>query len=181
MSPTKSPTVAYLGPAWGLVPTKEQSGKSHRVHVLVIFADDTPSPVPITHNLDLPYGAPLSENEWVTPYCVVNLLSGGPAAPLHTIEAKDGNNLAFGRVASGEGPVPRGKIKAHRMTLEGRDFVVGALGEPGSLGVKVEGIHFGLREVPREVPCRLSGEGPDFKDALGLDDFPHAQQEKGFE
>ncbi len=98
-----SQTVAYLSPAWGLIPTKEQSGKYNRVHVRVEFADDTPSPVPITHNLDLPYGAPLPENEWATPHCLVNLVSGGPEASLHTVTAVDGNNLAFGRVASGEG------------------------------------------------------------------------------
>jgi hypothetical protein len=98
-----TPNVAYLSPAWGLVPTKEQSAGLHPVHARVSFADEDAVPVVVTHNLDLAYGAPLAENKWVSPLVLVNLQSGGAAAPLHTINPIDGNSLQFGRVASGPG------------------------------------------------------------------------------
>ncbi len=95
--------VAYLHPAWGLVPTKEQSGRFHSVHARVTFADEDAGPVTVTHNLELPYGATLPENERIAPLVVVNLVSGGAATPLHTVNPIDGNSLSFGRVASGPG------------------------------------------------------------------------------
>lgn len=98
-----SETVSYLSPAWGLVPTQDQAGRSHSVHVRVTFADEDAGPVTISHNLDLPYGAPLAENKWTAPVVVVNLVSGGSAAPLHTITPIDGNSLSFGRVLMGPG------------------------------------------------------------------------------
>ncbi len=96
-------SLTYIHPAWGLVPTKDQAGKFHSVHVRVVFADDEAGPVTITHNLELPWGPPKQEPEWIAPLVLVNLVSGGPAAPLHTITPLDGNSLSFGRVASGPG------------------------------------------------------------------------------
>lgn len=99
-----SAEVVYIGPTWGLIPTQEQMAKKFTgLHVKVKFEDDTPGPLEVTHNLNLPYGAPLQPPEWVMPFVLPNLLEGGPQAPLPTVQFKDGNTLMIGRVASGPG------------------------------------------------------------------------------
>ncbi len=109
-----NPAVTYLSPAWGLVPTKEHSGRYDAVHVVVTFGDADTGPVTIHHNLELPFGAPLAEPDWMTPLILVNLLSGGPAAPLHTVNPIDGNSISFGRVASGPGTAAVYDVRLYR-------------------------------------------------------------------
>ena len=93
-------SVTYVYPAWGLIPAKGH--KYHAVHVRVAFLDDSGN-LEVVHNLNLPYGAPLQEPEWISPLVIVNALTGGAAAPLHTVTVKDGNTLEIGRTASGPG------------------------------------------------------------------------------
>jgi hypothetical protein len=96
-------TVTYISPAWGLIPTQdEMARKFHAVHVQVKFDEDSPS-IEVVHNLNLPYGGPLQEPQWIVPVVVVNAISGGIGAPRHTIRVKDGNVLEIGRVATGPG------------------------------------------------------------------------------
>lgn len=96
-------TLTYVYPAWGLVPTKEQTHKSRCVHAVVVFTDDSPGPVDIVHNLQLPYGPPLQPPEWVPPFVLVNPMSGGPAAPQYVLNVKDGNTITINRTAIGPG------------------------------------------------------------------------------
>ena len=93
--------ITYIHPAWGLVPLEHH--KSHAVHVQVKFDEDSTLPVAVVHNLNLPYGAPLQPPEWHMPLVIVNPISGGPNAPLHTVAIMDGNSLDIGRVAGGPG------------------------------------------------------------------------------
>jgi hypothetical protein len=94
-------SVTYLSPAWGLIPAP--SHKSHGVHCRVTFLDDSTLPVEVTHNLNLPWGAPLPEPEWVSPLVIVNALTGGQVASVHTLTVKDGNTVSIGRVSTGAG------------------------------------------------------------------------------
>ena len=93
-------SVTYVYPAWGLVPAPAH--KFHAVHARVAFLDDSGN-LEVQHNLARPWGAPLQEPEWVSPVVIVNAVTGGPAAPLHTVKVKDGNTLEIGRVATGAG------------------------------------------------------------------------------
>ena len=96
-------TVTYISPAWGLIPTQEQMAKQfHAVHVQAKFDEDSGN-LEVLHNLNLPYGAPLQEPQWIAPLVIVNAISGGKAAALHTVKVKDGNTLEIGRVTSGPG------------------------------------------------------------------------------
>jgi hypothetical protein len=97
-------SVTYIFPSWGLIPTKEMMAKKYAgVHVQVAFAEDSTLPVEIVHNLGLPYGAPLQPPEWVPPFVVVNPISGGANAPLHTVTVLNGDTCSIGRVAGGPG------------------------------------------------------------------------------
>ena len=93
-------TVTYQFPAWGLIPTQDQMAKFHAVHVVVKFEEDSGS-IAVVHNLNLPYGAPLQEPTWIPPLVIVNPISGGKAAPLHTVTVKDGNSIEIGRLNGG--------------------------------------------------------------------------------
>ena len=95
-------TVTYISPAWGLIPTKEQMGKFHAIHVQVKFDEDSLN-LPVLHNLNLPYGAPLQEPQWIAPLVIVNAIAGGKAAPVHTVKVIDGNTVEIGRLNSGVG------------------------------------------------------------------------------
>jgi hypothetical protein len=58
-------TVTYISPAWGLIPTQEQMARTfHAVHVQVKFEEDSGNAA-VLHNLNLPYGAPLQEPQWL--------------------------------------------------------------------------------------------------------------------
>jgi hypothetical protein len=92
------PTVTYQFPAWGLIPTPEH--KFHAVHVIIKFDEDSGN-AEIVHNLNLPYGAPLQETAWIAPLVIANAISGGKAAPRHTVTVKDGNTIEIGRVNGG--------------------------------------------------------------------------------
>jgi|ERR1017187_5419054 hypothetical protein len=92
------PTITYQFPAWGLIPTPEH--KFHAVHVQIKFDEDSGN-AEVVHNLNLPYGAPLQEPQWIAPLVICNALSGGKAAPLHTVTVKDGNTIEIGRVNGG--------------------------------------------------------------------------------
>lgn len=94
-------TVTYLFPAWGLTPEKGHRSKS--VHVRVTFTDDSPGPVTVVHNLDLPYGAPLQPNEWIEPIVIVNPIAAGPAAPQHVLSFVNGDSLSISRATGGLG------------------------------------------------------------------------------
>src|ERR1039458_8758642 len=93
-------SVTYVYPAWGLVPAPAH--KFHAVHARVAFLDDSGN-LEVQHNLALPWGAPLQEPAWVAPLVIVNAVSGGAAASMHTLTVKDGNTVSIGRVASGVG------------------------------------------------------------------------------
>ena len=95
-------TVTYISPAWGLIPTKEQMAKYHAIHVLLKFDEDSVN-LPVLHNLNLPYGAPLQEPQWIAPLVIVNAIAGGKAAPVHTVKVIDGNTVEIGRLNSGVG------------------------------------------------------------------------------
>ena len=96
-------SVTYIFPAWGLIPTPEMMAKKfHAVHARVAFLDDSGN-LEVQHNLALPWGAPLQEPAWVAPLVIVNAVSGGAAASMHTLTVKDGNTVSIGRVASGVG------------------------------------------------------------------------------
>ena len=97
-------SVTYIYPAWGLIPTPDMMArKFHAVHARVTFLDDSTLPVEIQHNLALPWGAPLQEPEWVAPLVIVNPVTGGAAASVHTLTVKDGNTVSIGRVVGGPG------------------------------------------------------------------------------
>jgi hypothetical protein len=91
-------SVTYVYPAWGLIPLVGH--KYHAVHARVVFLDDSGG-IDILHNLALPWGAPLQEPEWVAPLVIVNAVTGGKAASMHTLTVKDGNTVSIGRVATG--------------------------------------------------------------------------------
>jgi hypothetical protein len=74
----------------------------HAVHVVVKFEEDSGN-LEVLHNLNLPWGAPLQEPQWISPLVIVNAAAGGKAAPVHTVKVKDGNSIEIGRVASGPG------------------------------------------------------------------------------
>ena len=93
-------SVTYVYPAWGLIPALGH--KFHAVHVRVQFADDSGN-LEVVHNLALSWGAPLQEPTWIYPVVIVNAVTGGAAAPVHTVTVKDGNTVEIGRVATGAG------------------------------------------------------------------------------
>ena len=93
-------SVTYVYPAWGLVPAPKH--KFHAVHARVAFLDDSGN-LEVQHNLALPWAAPLPEPEWVSPVVIVNAVTGGSKASVHTVTVKDGNTLEIGRTATGAG------------------------------------------------------------------------------
>ena len=93
--------LTYIYPAWGLIPTKEMAAKSRAVHVQVAFAEDSPSPVTIVHNLQLAYGAPLQPPQWVPPLVVVNPIAAGVVPVPHVLTLLDGNTLQLSRSGAG--------------------------------------------------------------------------------
>jgi hypothetical protein len=95
-------TVTYISPTWGLIPTPEQMTKFHAIHVQVKFEEDSGN-LAVLHNLNLPYGAPLQEPQWIAPLVIVNAISGGKEAPVHTVKVIDGNTVEIGRVNGGPG------------------------------------------------------------------------------
>ncbi len=114
-------SVTYIYPTWGLIPTPEQMAKKyHEVHVRVAFADESTAAVDIVHNLNLPWGPPLQEPEWIEPWVIVNPIAAGPLAQQYVLKVKDGNTLSISRAAMGPTTAITYDIWIFRPHLEGK-------------------------------------------------------------
>lgn len=98
---TPSPNPVYMYPVWGLPPDRKNG--EFAVHCTVEFKDDDAKPVDVLHHFELPWGEKFPPPEWVEPVMVINPLSGGTAAPRHTVKVLDGNTIQIGRCATGPG------------------------------------------------------------------------------
>lgn len=96
-----SATVTYLYPNGAKAPTQAQmESKYGSVHVTVAFGADD-GPVDIDHNFQFDLDLPPEKLQ--LPLVVVNPITGGVCAPVHSLTVKDGNTITIGKLGAGAG------------------------------------------------------------------------------
>lgn len=95
-------SITYLYPNGAKAPTQAMMERKYAaVHATVAFAAEDVAPVDIVHNFQFDTDKPPEDLQ--LPLVLVNPVSGGANAPIHSVAVKDGNTVSIGKLGTGAG------------------------------------------------------------------------------